>query len=795
VAKILFNQTKREDYALGNFMRGIGAASILFALCIPGWGQQRNTAGIYGLVTDPQGSSVIGAKITLTQVETGIQRISASNAAGEWEFPSIAVGSYSLTVEKNGFSRVEQKDIVLQVNDNRRVDVSLTVGAVSTTVTVEAAAATVNTSDATLKDTVDSQRVEALPLNGRDLADLAFLVPGVQSASGVAGGSGDGAKIPFASRRFSINGSRQNTLAYTLDGGDNQDTLQNTGLPIPFPDAIMEFSVETSLAGVGFGKSLGGSLNIVTKSGTNAYHGDAFWFVRNTDFDANNFFSHVPDNLKQNQTGFTAGGPIIKDKLFVFGGYQQTWVRALNGSGTAASVPAARRPGNLSDLLTASKPVTVLDPITNTPFPGNIIPTNRLSPAAQNLLAFAPAPGPNGLVFYSIPVQQNAYEWITRADYRLNSRNSFYLRLYDNHTETPAQMNANNIFSSTQGIVATSQTGSVGWVYTPSSDMVVETHFTGNQYDGDRTYAFPGSMKTLGVNVNPSSNAIGVSLNGTSNISMSSGTPAVFARANIELAHSWQWVKGRHSIVWGADLEDSRYNEYNTFNGQGVFGFNGEWSGYDQADFLLGQFSSFTQGNGEIEFKRLHYFGFYAGDTFRLTPRLSLSFGLRWEPYLPITDLNNRIDEFNQAAYQAGSISQVYVNAPPGMLFPGDKTPSGSSVPAGVIASQLAHFAPRFGFAYDLLGDGKTSVRGGYGIYYDTPEMFAYNNMNDQAPFSFTVNFLSGSFDNPYAGRQQLNVFPYSGDFQKNSAFPTPFSAVALQPTQLTAGKGLGCGT
>jgi hypothetical protein len=321
-------------------------------------------------------------------------------------------------------------------------------------------------------------------------------------------------------------------------------------------------------------------------------------------------------------------------------------------------------------------------------------------------------------------------------------------------------------------------------VYTPSPNMVVETHFTGNQYDGDRTYAFPGTMKTLGVNVNPSSNAIGVSLNGTSNISMSSGTPAVFARANIELAHSWQWVKGKHSIVWGADLEDSRYNEYNTFNGQGVFGFNGEWSGYDQADFLLGEFSSFTQGNGEIEFKRLHYFGFYAGDTFRLTPRLSLSFGLRWEPYLPITDLNNRIDEFQQAAYQAGTVSQVYVNAPPGMLFPGDKTPSGTTVPAGVIASQIGHFAPRFGFAYDLFGNGKTSVRGGYGIYYDAPEMFAYNNMNDQAPFSFTVNFLSGSFDNPYAGRQQLNVFPYSGDFQKTSAFPSPFSAVALQPTQ-----------
>src|SRR3984957_20404117 len=206
-------------------MRSIAAISILTALCIPSWGQQRNTAGLYGRVTDAQGAAVIDAKVTLTQTETRIQRTSVSNRAGEWEFPAIPVGAYRLSVEKAGFSRVAQKDIVLQATANRRADVSLAVGVVSTTVTVEAAAATVNTSDATLKDTVDSQRVEALPLNGRDLADLAFLVPGVQSGAGVAGGSGDGAKIPFASRRFSIDGSRQNTLGYTLDGGDKQETL------------------------------------------------------------------------------------------------------------------------------------------------------------------------------------------------------------------------------------------------------------------------------------------------------------------------------------------------------------------------------------------------------------------------------------------------------------------------------------------------------------------------------------------------------------------------------------------
>ena len=767
-------------------VRGVGWSAAICGLMMCGlvWGQQRNTAGLYGRVNDPQGAAVPGASITLTQVDTGIVRAAQSNGAGEWEFANIPVGDYNLTVQKQGFSKVEQTGIILQVNDNRRADVTLTLGAVNTTVSVEAASATVDTSNATLKDTVDSQRVVDLPLNGRDLADLTFLVPGVTSGAGVAGGTGDGAKMALSARRFSINGSRQNTLAYTLDGGDNEDTLQNTGMPFPFPDAVQEFSVDTSNAGAEFGKASGGAVNIVTKNGTNAYHGDAFWFVRNTFFDANNFFSHVPDQLKQNQAGFTFGGPIKKNKLFFFGGYQQTWIRALNGSGSHLSIPANHRQGDFSDLLAGSKPVVIVDPTTGTPYPGNRIPTSQFSPAAQNLLKYTPLPGPDGLVHYAVPSLQNYHEWIARVDYQINDRNSIYTRLYRNQTETPAEMLPNDIFSSTQGTTGTSETGTVGETYTISPNLLVETHFTGNQYQGNRTYAFPGTMRTLGVNVNPSSNSIGVSLNGTSNFSMSSGTPAVFARANIELAQSWQWVKGRHSMVWGADLETSRYNEYNTFNGQGSFGFNGQWTGFDQADFLIGQFSSFVQGNGEIEFKRLHYFGFYWGDTFRITPRLTLSFGARWEPYFPLTDLNNRIVEFQQQTYLAGIGSQVYVNSPPGLLYPGDKTPSGSTVPLGVIPTQYGHVTPRFGIAWDVFGDGKTSLRSGYGIYYDTPELYAYNNMNDQAPFSFTVNFINGYFDDPYRGREQLNVFPFAGDFQKNSMFPMPFAAAALQSTQ-----------
>lgn len=244
---------------------------LLLTLCVVSWSQQRNTAGCYGRVTDQQGAAIPDATITLLHVQTGIARVDHSNQAGEWEFPSIPVGEYRLMVQKEGFSKIEQTGIVLQVNDNRRADLSLSVGALTNTVTVEATAQAVDMSGATLKETIDSRRVVDLPLNGRDLAFLAFLVPGVQSGAGVAGGSGDGAKMAFSARRFSVDGSRQNNLSFTLDGGDNQDNLQNNNLPFPFPDAVQEFSVQTSNAGAEFGKSMGGSVNIVTRVGQTAF--------------------------------------------------------------------------------------------------------------------------------------------------------------------------------------------------------------------------------------------------------------------------------------------------------------------------------------------------------------------------------------------------------------------------------------------------------------------------------------------------------------------------------------------
>ena len=410
----------------------IGAIFVLLSLGGYLFAQQRDSAGLYGRVSDQQGAVVPKALVTLTHVQKGVVYTTSSNEAGEWQFSTIPVGEYKLKVQKEGFRTEELAGIVLQVNDNRRMDVALTVGSTATTVTVQAQPVAVNLSGGTLKGTIDNARALELPLNGRDLADLTFLVPGVQSASGVAGGSGDGAKIAFAARRFSIDGARNNTLSFLLDGGDNMDNLQNFMMPYPFPDAVQEFSVETSGQGAEYGRNNGGRVNIVTKSGTNAFHGDAFEFVRNTTFDANSFFSHGPDNLKQNQAGGTFGGPVKKDKLFFFGGYQQTWIRSVSAAPSHLSMPQAYRQGDFSGLCkngftsglcndtnsSGARIDQLYDPLNgNAAYANNQIPSTEFSTAAQNLLKYAPVPQTfqqPGVLLGSFASERPRVDWARR---------------------------------------------------------------------------------------------------------------------------------------------------------------------------------------------------------------------------------------------------------------------------------------------------------------------------------------------------------------------------------------------
>src|SRR5436190_768396 len=330
------------------FLSIMGAATVL--------GQTRDTAAIFGGISDSQGSAIPGASVALTSTATGQVRKIVANESGQYLFPSLPIGAYALAVEQPAFKRYERTGILLQANENIKVDIALEVGDVKTTVSVDAAASQVETRASTLKETVDHARVVELPLNGRNAADLALLATGV-SAFGSNVGDITSSFRPRGTKEFAVNGSRNNNVRFTLDGGGNMDTMMNTNLPFPFPDAVQEFSVETSNMSMDQGNSSAGAVNVVTKSGTNQIHGDGFWFVRNTELNASNFFSRQQDKLKRNQTGFTLGGPVRKNKLFAFGGFQQLWIRTASGASKDNSLTAAERRGDFS-----TNPVTIYDP-------------------------------------------------------------------------------------------------------------------------------------------------------------------------------------------------------------------------------------------------------------------------------------------------------------------------------------------------------------------------------------------------------------------------------------------------
>ncbi len=761
-------------------MRKLFLTLFLALTLLPLHAQQRGSAGIYGSVVDSQGAVLPGAKVTAVHVATNQVRLAVANSEGQFLFAVLPVGEYKISVEQAGFKKSEQTGLVLQVNDNLRVDVRLEVGDVTTTVNVAASAVAVETSSATLTETVDSKRVVDLPLNGRNLADLTLLVPGVQAAIGVNGDVEGSSYSARGSKELSVNGSRQNNIKYTLDGGDNNDNLFNANLAFPFPDAVQEFSVQTANMGLEIGKSSGGAVNIVTKSGTNQYHGGAFWFVRNTAVNANGFFSRLPDQLKRNQGGFTLGGPVLKDKLFLFGGYQRTWLRSLAGGTSQLTMPGPFRTGDFSSLLTRNPPIVIRDPLNGEPFPRNVIPQSRFSPAAQALLKYSPLPDADGFTRFGLFSKEDTDEQVIRGDYRPGAKHSFLGRYFHQDFLNPRLMIPNNIHSQRRGLSAYTKSATVGYTYIPGATLVADTHFTMAREVGNRTMDFPVSIADLGVKIHPSSKEIDLSINGTSGLSLSTTRPALFARTNFEFTHSWRWTRGRHNFLWGAELMTSRYNEYNVFNGSGLYRFNGRFSGFDQADYLLGALSQFRQSNGEIEFRRHHYQGFYGGDTFRLSSRLTLNFGLRWEPYTPITDLKDRSMQFRPEEYAKGTTSPHFVNAPPGLFFPGDNV-SGFTVPKAGTGSDLNNLGPRFGFAWDVKGDGSTSIRGGYAIFYDTPELWLLNNMNAQTPFSFLVQFNDGNFDDPYRGRENFNLFPFAGDFDPKTPFQIPFDTTALE--------------
>ncbi len=749
------------------------------------FGQTRDTAAIFGAVADSQGAAIPGAVVTLTSTGTGQTRKQTANDSGQYLFSSLPIGGYSLVVEQPAFKRYSRTGILLRANDNIKVDIELEVGDVKTTVSVDAAPAQVETRSSTLKETVDRARVAELPLNGRNAADLALLAPGVTAFASNSGDQGGNIR-PRGTKEFSVNGSRNNNVRFTLDGGENMDNLMNANLPFPFPDAVQEFSVETSNMSMEQGNSGAGAVNVVTKSGTNQVHGDAFWFVRNTSLNASNFFSRAQDQLKRNQVGFDVGGPLLKNKLFAFGGFQQLWIRTASGATRVQTLTPEERRGDFS-----TNPITLYDPLSGTPFARNMIPQNRLSAASLKLLTVSPLPDPDGFTRFTFALPENGRQYIGRMDYAHSARHSFAFRVFENDQSNPYHSPPDNIHAGrTQGI-QDSRNGTFSHNFVVNPGLLVHSQITGMHLVSQAISDFNKTIRDFGIDVYAASNDVAIGMT-NSGASISSDPKVGFNRGTEEILHDWSWTKGSHTMTWGGQFNWRQYNEDTVFHSSGYWQFDGHVTGigdklgFDRADFMLGQFSLFTQNNGELENRRQFTKGVYFGDVWRISRGLTFNFGLRYEPYEFFSDTLDRNQTFDAGNYVKGVRSKVFINAPPGLLYHGDADPAGGTIPGPVAKSDTNNLAPRFGFAWDPFRDGKTSVRGGYGIYYDAPLLFGANNANNVSPFSYSTLFFDGSLEAPYRGREASNKYPLKG-FGKDSPFDTPLETIVMDGQYVTA--------
>jgi hypothetical protein len=731
---------------------------------------QFTTASLGGIVSDSSGAIVPGASVTVLHTDTGTSKTLVTGADGSYLFPVLPVGTYQLAVEKAGFTKYIQSGIVLTVNQAANQPVVLQVGGAAQQVTVTADASLITTNTATIAHLIDQQQVVDLPLDGRHAESLVFLAPGtVNSTNNYCVVNCQGGVYP-SSQEAIINGGGTQNVNYQMDGTQHNDSYVNTNLPFPNPDAVQEFSLQSDNMSAEFGNSAN-VVNIVTKSGTNVFHGDAFEFLRNGDLNARNFFAPVQDTLKRNQFGGSVGGPIEKDQLFFFATYQGTRiVQAV--AGNVEIVPTAdQRAGNFGSLCSAygasgicqgTAGTQLVDPVGGTAFPLNQMPLSRLSPAALNLLKLIPLPnGPDGLLtFPGSTVRQNEDQFMPKVDW-IRGKNMLSGRYFFTQFSQPADTTlakTNLLATSSAALNLRVQTLSLNDVYTISPNLLLNTWFGWNSQTGGNLTGTPFFPDQFGIQIaQPKYPDMEFGVSGFFNIQ--SSETGSFNRGDKSFREVVSWQKGRHAFVFGGDLVRLNLNVANPSTSGGVFNFSNSLSGSNLADFMLGQVSQFQQGGGQYQNYVGTLFSAFVQDNWRVAPKLTLNLGFRWDPHWPYREIKGRVN-----CFVPGAKSSRFVNAPVGLLFAGDP-----GCPAGTGQyDNLANFAPRFGFAYHFAN--KTVLRGGGGMYYVAVQSSQQNGQAANAPFAPRINLTDVRLEDPFGSAGIKSPFP--ADF--GGVLPSP---------------------
>jgi hypothetical protein len=733
------------------------------------WAQSQSTSQIQGSISDDSGSGVPGAEIKVTQTDNGTVRTVISEGNGDYVLANLPIGPYRLEVTKSGFSTYVQTGIVLQVATNPTIDIVLKVGRVSEQVQVEANALQVETQATGVGNVIENRRILELPLNGRLATDLIQLT-GAVITQGVAGAGG----FPNTGNLV-VAGGQSNGVGYFLDGSFFNNPWDNANMPFPFPDALQEFKVETSALTAQNGIHAGASITAVTKSGANGFHGDAFDFFRNGDLNARNFFAPTRDTLKRNQYGGTIGGPIVKNKIFFFFGYQGTKTRQ-DPSTTNAFVPTpAMLAGDFSACPSAI-PAALASQFTN----GKISPT-LYDPAAVKLAqALPPTTGPCGNTSYGLVTQINEDQYVARADYQISEKQSLFVRYTTTGYRRPPSytFTPNNLLSTGQGgLDDRTQSWIVGDTYLFSPTTVNAFRAAWDRVAVHRSNADSYSACDLGVQMYcgylPHQSFFSVTNN--FNVGVSTGTEGISHSNTYQLTNDVTLVRGKHQITLGANAANYRMVFYGTVYAQNQFTFP------SLPAFLLGQFSSNAISTPNDLIQGKYFFAGYAADTWKVTSKLTVNIGLRWEPFLPPQMKNGAIYNFSVPNFYAGIKTKIYNNAPAGFTFPGDAGFHGQSG----MDTHWNLWAPRIGVAYDPRGDGKMVLRASYGIAFDYANGQLFVNTADAAPFGGTAIFAANAavkypWTNLYASNPGANVFPY--EVNANAPFVPYGTFIAIPP-------------
>ena len=746
--------------------------------------QIAGTGNIQGTVTDATGAVIVNANVTITSEATHVKQTTQTSQAGFYLFPGLPVGTYSLSATAPGFKTYVQSKIVLEVGSSIAINPSLTVGSADVKVEVEAEGLSLQTEDPTFKQTIDENEMTEMPLNGRRMTDLIAL-----SGASAPAPNNDivGSKSSYQTISISVAGGGGNTTLWRLDGGDNQDYMVNGNLPYPFPDAVSQFSVESTVLGAQDGGHIGGMVNVVTRSGTNSYHGDVFEFIRNNYIDATNFFSTSPDQLHQDQFGGTIGGPIKRDKLFAFGGYQRTRVTQQQSNKQVFVPTAANLAGDFSATDGAncrSKGfLQLVDPLTGAALPGDVYPSPpKYNAQALALQKYMPkidsAIDTNncGLVTYSIPLATYDNEFVTRVDYAISSKQNLYGRYFIDGFQEPAYFFPTNIFVTTQaGLIQRTQSFVLGDAYTFTPHLVNAAHITILRRVDKRGYA-PNDINaaTLGVNAYQMvKNGLQVS-GGKWSIGGGTNSVSHFNDNSLTINDDVTWVHGKHQVMFGGAWVQNQLNIGNVYEGNGNFGFNGEYSGSgpgggsvigDQnLDFLWGTLSSFEQSKQQQNALRGPFPSLYIQDTYHASQRLTLVGGLRWSPNIMPHDYFNRGLVFNMADFLSNTVSTVYPSAPAGILYYGDH-----GVPRQFTKNSPWQFSPNIGVSFDPTGSGKSVFRAGMELAYDNPNFFTSQRNQQNPPYATAIANLQTSTSGPLSFSA-----PWSVGAIATSPFPQP---------------------